>query len=595
MGSGRYQPLQLQGIRLLRVLNDDGISMRLEQHNVSRAPKYVALSYVWGRGPYRKGRSSSATYSIRVDGEAFPVQENLHDALSYLAWRIRELDCLLWVDSICVNQEDLVERSEQVLLMRHIYENAHAVYGWLSLPFDERETALAAQLMRKFNELLHDGLQANNDDIHAASVTISDKDLDIFPHPDTECHKAWMGISEMLNQAYWRRTWIYQEATGPTTTKFWCGNHWFNKVHLSAAVYIAYLFGTSADFDEYFKQSVAFGPVSALNLLRRLDGTFYTGTSLVELLQAFRQTLCTDPRDKVFAPRNLAHDVSPTDLVPNYTKTIQETYCDVVRFSLSQPEHGLEILGCVAHPVPNSTHTEQDWDGPELPSWMPDWRVRTIAVPFYKIMGNSGNRLPSSYRPAGHHVSHGGQIDGSQLKFSGVRVDRINQLSSHWHGENALNNAEVQSWACLVPSGIYSHTGETFDKAFRRTVVADMQTGGRARGNSIDWEVLHSRNDGISPSESKLKSDLSLALRHACYGRRFCWTEKGYMGIVPAATQDGDEICVLYGGLVLYALRKLPSGQHSFVGECYVHGLMDGETLRDGVQGAATVENFVLV
>lgn len=595
MGSDRYQQLEPEQIRLLRILNDDGISMRLEEHNMYKAPKYVALSYTWGRGPYRKGRSLSATYAVKVDGEAFPIQENLHDALSHLVWRIRELDCLLWVDSICINQEDLIERSQQVLFMREIYENANAVYGWLSLPFDEQETALAIPLMRKFNKLLRDGLQANNDDIYAASTTISEKNLDIFPHPDTECHKAWRGISEMLSQAYWRRTWIYQEATGPANTIFWCGDHCFNKVQLSASIYVAYKLAVTGNLDEDFKKGIAFGPVSALNSLRRTDGTFYSGTSMIQLLEAFRNAKCTDPRDKIFAPRNLADDISPTDLVPDYTKTIQEIYGDVVLFSLSQSEHGLEILGYVVHPVANSVNMNRDWDGPELPSWMPDWRSRTFAVPFYKIMGNAGNHLPSSYRPAGLHASHDGRIDGSQLKLSGVRVDRITQLSSVWDGDNALDVTQVQTWTSLVPNGTYSPTGESFDQAFRRTVVADMQAGGRARGSSVDWDLLHRREDSLSAAEIKLKSDVTLALRHACFGRKFCWTEKGYMGIVPAATQESDEICVLYGGLVLYVLRKLPSGQYYFVGESYVHGLMDGEVFRDGGLGASCVESFVLV
>lgn len=74
--------------------------------------------------------------------------------------------------------------------MRYLYEHAFMVYGWIGVPFDEEETHLAVQLMRKFNIVLHDGLAANNDDMHAVSVGISDDDQQIFPKPGTDCFKG---------------------------------------------------------------------------------------------------------------------------------------------------------------------------------------------------------------------------------------------------------------------------------------------------------------------------------------------------------------------------------------------------------------------
>ena len=49
-----------------------------------------------------------------------------------------------------------------------------------------------------------------------------------------------------------------------------------------------------------------------------------------------------------------------------------------------------------------------------------------------------------------------------------------------------------------------------------------------------------------------------------------------------AAAAVGDRVCVLFGGQVLYLLRtKSGDVEHEFIGECYVHGNVDGEAVTD--------------
>lgn len=63
--------------------------------------------------------------------------------------------------------------------------------------------------------------------------------------------------------------------------------------------------------------------------------------------------------------------------------------------------------------------------------------------------------------------------------------------------------------------------------------------------------------------------------------RRFAVTRKGYFVLGPDALQAGDVVAVLRGGKVPFVLRKVSvdGGDERWVlvGECYVHGLMDGE------------------
>jgi hypothetical protein len=69
-----------------------------------------------------------------------------------------------------------------------------------------------------------------------------------------------------------------------------------------------------------------------------------------------------------------------------------------------------------------------------------------------------------------------------------------------------------------------------------------------------------------------------------CFNRSFIVTSNGRMGIGPAGTRSGHSIAVIFGGGVPYVLLEQESGW-LFVGESYIHGLMDGEAVQAWQQG----------
>jgi hypothetical protein len=82
------------------------------------------------------------------------------------------------------------------------------------------------------------------------------------------------------------------------------------------------------------------------------------------------------------------------------------------------------------------------------------------------------------------------------------------------------------------------------------------------------------------------------AFTTCCFGRCFGLTEKGYMVIGPPGANEGDVLCLIMGAQVPFLLRPISdsdgnklNGEHRYalVGECYVHGLMDGEGLKQGL------------
>lgn len=110
-------------------------------------------------------------------------------------------------------------------------------------------------------------------------------------------------------------------------------------IHLCVAVYMTHYFAEFTDLNARFHNIVrdsAFG----IQIFRR-DEIFNYDNSLLSLLKFTRNTESTDSRDKVYASRDLATDLSLISVLLDYSKSVKAVYSDVVRFSLSQSDQKL--------------------------------------------------------------------------------------------------------------------------------------------------------------------------------------------------------------------------------------------------------------
>ena len=75
-------------------------------------------------------------------------------------------------------------------------------------------------------------------------------------------------------------------------------------------------------------------------------------------------------------------------------------------------------------------------------------------------------------------------------------------------------------------------------------------------------------------------------------GRRFFVSEERYVGLAPSSARKGDEVWIVRGTKMPLLLRKQPKGTYRFIGEVYIHGLMQGELFekKDGL----TIQQVVL-
>ncbi|PVH96900.1 HET-domain-containing protein, partial [Periconia macrospinosa] len=130
MSQFRYKALDTsRSIRLLQFLKGPKPVCNMITVEVEKAPPYVALSYTWGE--------KMLSNQIQVNGQMIPITANLGDAVGAIYEYARERNMMLWADSICINQADIQERSQQVRLMNTIYRSAEIVAIWLGAAADE--------------------------------------------------------------------------------------------------------------------------------------------------------------------------------------------------------------------------------------------------------------------------------------------------------------------------------------------------------------------------------------------------------------------------------------------------------------------------
>lgn len=140
-----YEPVpNNHSIRLLALepSTSNEMSCRLSFTTLHDPPSYEALSYVWG--------DPSNQTNINCNGKALSVPATLAIALRRL--RHESTVRMIWADAICINQQDIPERNQQVTLMSKIYSSAKRVISWLG--DDNGEAALALKLIEHLQPLM---------------------------------------------------------------------------------------------------------------------------------------------------------------------------------------------------------------------------------------------------------------------------------------------------------------------------------------------------------------------------------------------------------------------------------------------------------
>ena len=187
----------------------DPIACDLYKAYVDDRPKYEALSYCWG--------DASVTRAIRVNGEhEMQVTASLESALRRLRHPIQPR--LLWVDAICINQQDIVEKSKQVSMMDKIYSESHEVLAWLG---EEELTQNSTDNSRAATRVL----EWLASDIHFKQLPFYQGFDPSIPNPfDATGPHLLRALIRFVSRAWWDRSWIIQEVALPPRVTLFVGH-----------------------------------------------------------------------------------------------------------------------------------------------------------------------------------------------------------------------------------------------------------------------------------------------------------------------------------------------------------------------------------
>lgn len=362
-----HKPLVDPGkqIRLLRfVAAPDGI-IALTTHlaQVDEGPLYVTISYVWG--------SASNQRLVSIDGKHFAINKNCHYALWQISQQCTGESPYVWVDSICINQDDMSEKAAQVQMMGAIFENASTVYACVgrhmhhSRLFVEAVQALYDDLWRIEGPTCSDCRVQTWVEQY---LKISANRLQGLPFRQLR-DQFFQGCQEFGNRNYWKRLWIVQETWLARNLRVMCGDSSINIASFSffwgrkeeaptSGTHWTYLCGGFQDMMvDTLAHSRHLPSQNAISMGRRPGYTIPSSwerssaqvapwaMDILSAMAVFSSRKCENFRDRVFALQRLVawpRDVKPP--APDYNVSGLQLFRQVMQRLHPFNDRGLFIF-----------------------------------------------------------------------------------------------------------------------------------------------------------------------------------------------------------------------------------------------------------
>ena len=259
-------------LRLLKVLPeraDDGHVQVYLWEDADGAAPYKCLSYTWG--------DQSQTYPIRLNGQVMQVGRNLHEFLEAAASLY--VGETLWIDALCIDQSDDVDKSLQVQRMGEIFKNATDVLVWLG----------KHDRIEQLFELVDESGKIDKHGVGAMSKASLREILsaDLAEHP------------------YWNRAWIVQELVLARHVTLLCGSVKTTHVALHRLI------------------SSCYSPDPELRKIRNLLFGVWKHQRVVPFWFIFYQRgselKCFNPRDRIYGLLSLT---GHTDFKVDYSESV---------------------------------------------------------------------------------------------------------------------------------------------------------------------------------------------------------------------------------------------------------------------------------
>lgn len=581
-----YKPLEDGHLRLLELEWKEGEKsphVTISSYSMRDHPPFEALSYAWGDPE----TASPMVCNAGVIYLSSNLSAALHRIISPGGKRT------MWIDQMCIDQSNNVEKGVQVALMGKIFSTAERVIVWLG---DAPVTSKPGfdslpMLMDSLQELVRKG---ENYEVFNASM------LEKFGLPD-QYHSVWGVLWEVLNSAWFRRLWVMQEATLAKDLRLYYGA---NSVEWNFIKDLARSIRDVASvyrLNPYVKISSrqdAFWNLEIIRYLRE-SRNYENLITLSDLLEFSSGKNCTLEEDKIYALFGILKEEEQDKLVIDYEKPIQQIHLEAFRVAM-ETDPTLSLL--------NLPFTRDRSSG--LPSWCPVLESRIEAFRLRRDL-YAGGCVEEPF----HYGHPRFSTDSRTVTLKGLHLGTIQNVVSTPHPSRDVyeeEGADVYSKESLkFEEHCFDVAASTLEGKARltlephwRTLTADATgyQGGRAKldmGEAYEvWKKALIENKSIGANgEVKAGQYIEFhgAMLNACGGRRYFNTDNGRLGLGPDDCQAGDVVVLFLGGHTPFVIRRNDGkATYSFIGESYVQGLMDGEALELLEDEELQVQDFVL-
>lgn len=614
-----YAPLQHDdSIRLLTLFPGDmksPIQISLAEVRSKDNHSYEALSYTWAREDDDFRRLSQ----IRSDGGRILVTKNCELALRHL--RKSDTSRVLWVDAICINQEDDTEKGHQVDIMRDVYSKATEVLIWLGVEskdtgvplhfpdsaeagisdpssastmvtahrstfnpglagrdVNDKDPSKSFETTRPVSEIFLEFLGRMASEIHSLQSAGQDpKSSPLYQELMSQAYTSttgpvktdlYRGFKDIMKRRWWTRVWVVQEVVVARSATLVCSK-------LSTSYNNLFDWYRLLNHDHNLKATILWSELShALTHLRsvfrarRVYTADENSAKFMEVLRRVRYLNASDPRDSIFGVLGLSKNFKSLLPTSDYSKSPTEVFTEVAKALLNETK-SLSILIYATSVTPLPDH----------PSWVPYWSN----PPLMK------DTRDKTHRAAGKSEAvFAISSDDKELRVKGQYFDQVKDLplaDLRGYERYPFFHHRVDSlrMSCGVGYSLTKYpTGESVEEALWRTLCWNSDSDHRRPEKEIyeiafrEWHSFLNSNDRMENIKRDIrKKEISFALIVNSTAP-LCTTVNGYLAAVPYIAKAGDCIAILAGVDFPFVLR--PTEDHyRLVGPCYVHGIMRGE------------------
>ncbi|KAF5228421.1 hypothetical protein FAUST_11090 [Fusarium austroamericanum] len=575
MPSFQYSALDSEQIRFLALhpgARQDPLAGTLFLDDLDQdweLPYYEALSYCWG------DQLSPDTIILKEriwsgEGGNLDIGRNLASALRQL--RHPKEERIIWCDAICINQQDLAERSSQVRRMSEVYTLANRVIIWLG-PETSWSTVAMNTLRWVGEQIISFKYSVEFASMYYDFADTADLRFRVPDGPLPLSTEQWTAIEHLLDLDWHKRLWTYQEVG--LADQETCA------VKLGCEEMLWTDFKDCLQFVSTFKQgepSLRSDPVTySLNVA---TFTIKANANLMSIaagglmLPVLSASLFeySDARDRVFACLGFVEPEVVQAIEVDYTKSAKEVFTSVCLDSLVRHK-SLEFLGyCKA---------------PTSPTWVPDLE-NAFGTPLF-----DGNVAPRS-------IPEASLIAPGLLEVAGVLCDELVGIPRPLPAKSLIQTPveylqEVTDAVKRLSSSNLLQNGTHFSQLIMAV------THGRVRDHYIekfgplngsllpsleDWRnrirvlIDGDLNDGDDGTEWREMDERLMRSVPGGSASRCVKTRKGTFVRVPQGSQEGDLVAVILGLEQPLVLRPgTISGTYSVIGTCYHPELANGSAL----------------